>query len=255
MRIINSLTEGFKVALKALSINKIRSILTALCIIIGITMVTVVDAVTTGMDAEFDKSMAMLGTNVVYVEKWPWDGGNQEWWEIANRQEMKMEYAAFLSERSNLASAVFVSANRSVTVRYKDKEAESVGINGTTPNALEIQGLNIESGRMFTEEEARSGSNVAVIGKSLEEALFDRQSALGKQIRIRGKRFTVIGVLEKQGNFLGMGDNDNRAMIPIRSYGYIFGLRYGLQIGVKFPSEEAALDGAYEIEGLMRRVR
>jgi len=255
MRIINSLLEGFKVALKALSINKVRSILTALCIIIGITMVTVVDAVTTGMDAEFDKSMAMLGTNVVYVEKWPWDGGDQEWWEIANRQEMKMEYANFLSERSTLASAVSVSANRSVTVRYKDKEAENVGINGTTPNALEIQGLNIESGRMFTEEEARSGSNVAVIGKSLEEALFENQSALGKQIRIRGKRFTVIGTLEKQGNFLGIDDSDNRAMIPIRSYGYIFGLRYGLQIGVKFPNEVAALDGAYEIEGLMRRVR
>src|SRR5690554_5515222 len=255
MRIINSLLEGFKVALKALSINKVRSILTALCIIIGITMVTVVDAVTTGMDAEFDKSMAMLGTNVVYVEKWPWDGGDQEWWEIANRQEMKMEYANFLSERSTLASAVSVSANRSVTVRYKDKEAENVGINGTTPNALEIQGLNIESGRMFTEEEARSGSNVAVIGKSLEEALFENQSALGKQIRIRGKRFTVIGTLEKQGNFLGIDDSDNRAMIPIRSYGYIFGLRYGLQIGVKFPNEAAALDGAYEIEGLMRRVR
>lgn len=255
MRIINSLLEGFKVALKALSINKIRSILTALCIIIGITMVTVVDAVTTGMDAEFDKSMAMLGTNVVYVEKWPWDGGNQEWWEIANRQEMKMEYATFISERSTLASAVSVSANRNVTVRYKDKVAERVGINGTTHNALEIQGLNIESGRMFTEEEARNGSNVAVIGKSLEEALFEHQSALGKQIRIRGKRFIVIGVLEKQGNFLGIEDTDNRAMIPIRSFGYIFGLRYGLQIGVKFPNEAAALDGEYEIEGLMRSIR
>ena len=77
MRLFNSLYEGMKVALKALSINKLRSFLTALCIIIGITMVTVVDAVTTGMDETFDQSMAMLGKNVVYVDKWPWDGGDK----------------------------------------------------------------------------------------------------------------------------------------------------------------------------------
>ena len=68
MRFINSLFEGLRVALRALRINKVRSILTALCIIIGITMVTVVDSVTTGMDESFENSMAMLGQNVIYVE-------------------------------------------------------------------------------------------------------------------------------------------------------------------------------------------
>ena len=91
MRFLNSLTEGIKIAFLALSINKTRSFLTALCIIIGITMVTVVDAVTTGMDETFDSSMAMLGTNVVYIEKWPWDD-DVEWWEIAGRKEMQIDY-------------------------------------------------------------------------------------------------------------------------------------------------------------------
>ncbi len=255
MRLFNSLYEGAKVALKALSINKLRSFLTALCIIIGITMVTVVDAVTTGMDETFDQSMAMLGKNVVYVEKWPWGGGDQEWWEIANRKEMKMDYVSFLSERMTLASDVTASAGRRATIRYVDQIAEGVQVNGATANFLAIQGLNIESGRMYTEEEARSASNVVIIGKSLEEALFENQSALGKQLRIAGKKFTVIGVIEKQGSFLGIGDSDNRAIIPIKSYGIIYGLRYGIQIGVKFPSEAAAIDGEYELEGLMRRVR
>lgn len=100
MRFLFSIIEGLKVALKALSINKIRSTLTALCIIIGITMVTVVDAVTTGMDESFENSMAMLGRNVIYIQKWPWNG-DQDWWEIIGRKEMDIDYADFLEEEVN----------------------------------------------------------------------------------------------------------------------------------------------------------
>ncbi len=254
MRFINSLIEGVKVALRALAINKVRSFLTALCIIIGITMVTVVDSVTTGMDESFDSSMAMLGTNVVYIEKWPWDG-DDDWWVYAGRKEMELEYVDFLEEKSKLASDVAASANRNVSIRYKEKNADNVGINGATSNYLNIQGLNIERGRMFTEQEARSSVKVAVIGQSLQEALFEEEDPLGKEIRLGGQKFTVIGILEKQGSFLGIGDSDNRVIVPIKSYGQIFGLRWGIQIGVKFPNEQAALDGEYEIEGLMRQVR
>ncbi len=254
MRLLNSLIEGLKVALRALAINKVRSVLTALCIIIGITMVTVVDSVTTGMDESFDSSMAMLGTNVVYVEKWPWDG-DEDWWVYAGRKEMELDYVAFLEEKSKLASDVAASANRNVSIRYKEKNADNVGINGATSNYLNIQGLNIERGRMFTEQEARSSVKVAVIGQSLQEALFEEEDPLGKEIRLGGQKFTVIGILEKQGSFLGLGDSDNRVIVPIKSYGQIFGLRWGIQIGVKFPNEQAAIDGEYEIEGLMRQVR
>jgi len=254
MRFLNSLTEGIKIAFLALSINKTRSFLTALCIIIGITMVTVVDAVTTGMDETFDSSMAMLGTNVVYIEKWPWDD-DVEWWEIAGRKEMQIDYVEFLSERSRYASNVSASANRNVNIRFKENNAENVQMSGTTSNHLEVQGLDISSGRMYTEEEVRTAVNVVVIGASLKEALFEEQDALGKQIRIGGQRFTVIGTLEKQGSFLGLGDADNVALIPIFAFSEIYGLRRGIQIGVKFPDEATFLEGEYEIEGLMRQAR
>jgi putative ABC transport system permease protein len=217
-------------------------------------MVTVVDAVTTGMDESFENSMAMLGRNVVYVEKWPWDG-DEEWWEIIGRKEMKLDYVEFLAERTRLATDVAAAANRNVTIRYKDANAEMVGLNGATSNYLNIQGLNIESGRMFTETETRSSAKVAIIGKSLIDALFEETDPLGKEIRMGGQKFIVIGILEKQGSFLGLGDADNRVIIPITTFGQIYGLRSGLQIGVKFPSEEATLDGEFEIEGLMRQVR
>lgn len=254
MRFINSLTEGIKIAFLALSINKLRSFLTALCIIIGITMVTVVDSVTTGMDETFDNSMAMLGTNVIYIDKSPWDD-DQDWWEIAGRKEMELDYVDFLSERSRYASNISASANSNVNIRYKDKNAERVQMSGTTANHLEVQGLDITDGRMYTQEEVRTAVNVVVIGASLNDALFEEQDALGKQIRIGGQRFTVIGVLAKQGSFLGLGDADNVALIPIYAFSEVYGLRRGIQIGVKFPDEAASKEGEYEIEGLMRQAR
>ncbi len=254
MRLLNSVIEGLKVAFKALSINKVRSALTALCIIIGITMVTVVDAVTTGMDENFENSMAMLGRNVIYIQKWPWSG-DQEWWEIIGRKEMDVQYADFLEERSQLASVVAAYTENYVPVRYQDKLIENVGVNGASANYLNIQGLDITSGRMFTENEVRSANKVAIIGVSILDEFFEESDPLGKQIRIGGQKFTVIGVLEKQGNFLGLGDSDNRVIVPINAYGQIYGLRYGVNIGVKFPNEATMLDGEYEIEGLMRQIR
>ncbi|MDR9419326.1 ABC transporter permease [Gracilimonas sp.] len=256
MRIINSFVEGFKIALSALKTNKVRSILTALCIIIGITMVTIVDSVTTGMDITFEKSMAMMGQNVVYVEKWPWGmGGEYKWWEYRNRKEMEMGYVERINDYSRYASTVAASANRNTNVRYKEKTAESVGLTGATSNYLSIQGLNIAQGRMFIQQEIQSGSKVAVIGNTLYESLFEIENPLGKQVRLGGQRFTVVGVLEKQGKFMGLEDTDNRILIPISAYEQIYGLRSGLQIGVQFADQAALREGEYELEGIMRRIR
>jgi putative ABC transport system permease protein len=257
MRFINSFAEGFRIALQALKVNKVRSALTGLCIIIGITMVTIVDSVTTGMDITFEKSMSMIGQNVVYVEKWPWGlGGEYKWWEYRNRKEMEVEYVDQIRESSRLAKHVAASVSRNASVRYQERSAENVGLTGSSANYLEIQGLDIEEGRMFVEQEIRNGSKVAVIGSSLKDALFQFENPIGKRIRIGGQRLTVIGVLEKQGKFLGLEDTDNRVIIPVSAYEHIFGLRNGrIQIGVQFPDQPTLREGEYEIEGIMRRIR
>lgn len=255
-RFLNSTWEGFKISLSALGINKTRSVLTTLCIIIGIVMVTLMNAVSNGMDAEFDKSMAMMGQNVVYVEKQPWGGGpNYKWWEYRNRPEMKLTYVDQIEEASRYASYVSAAAARGTSIRYEDKNAEGVFLAGVTEDYFNTAGLSVDQGRVFTAEEVRSGSKVAVLGATLAERLFEDQNALGKNIRVGGQKFRVIGILEKQGKFLGLADMDRRATVPISAYGQIFGLRSGIQIAVKFPSEQAFEEGQYEIEGIMRRVR
>lgn len=255
-RFINSSWEGLKISLSALGINKTRSFLTTLCIIIGIVMVTLMNAVSNGMDAEFDKSMAMMGQNVVYVEKHPWNRGpDYEWWKYRSRRDIKLDYVEEIRESSRLASAVSASASRGTSIRYNDVSADGVFIAGVTDNYFETAGLGIETGRAFTPEEIQRGAKVTILGATLADNLFDRKNPLGEEVRIGGQRFRVIGLLEKQGKFLGLADMDRRAITPIKAYGQLFSLRSNIQIAVKFPNEEILKEGEYEIEGIMRRVR
>lgn len=255
-RFINSSWEGLKISVSALGINKTRSFLTTLCIIIGIVMVTLMNAVSNGMDAEFDKSMAMMGQNVVYIEKYPWNRGpDYKWWEYRSRRDIKLEYIEDIRESSRLASAVSASASRGGSIRYKDISADGVFIAGVTDKYFDTAGLDIETGRAFSDEEIRRGAKVTILGATLAENLFERENPLDKEIRIGGQRFRVIGILEKQGKFLGLADMDRRAITPIRAYGQIFSLRGDIQIAVKFSDKQTMEEGEYEIEGIMRRIR
>lgn len=255
-KLLNSTWEGLKISLRALSINKTRSVLTTLCIIIGIVMVTLMNAVSNGMDAEFDKSMAMMGQNVIYIEKQPWGGGpDYEWWKYRNRREMKLRYVEQIRKASQLASDVSAVAARGTTIRYGDESANGVFMAGATERYFDTAGLNIETGRVFTSEEVRRGVKVVILGATLAEQFFERENPLGNDIRVGGQEFRVIGILEKQGKFLGLSDMDRRAIAPISAYGQIFGLRNGIQIAVKFPNKQAMEQGEYEVEGIMRRIR
>ncbi|MFH5831191.1 ABC transporter permease [Halalkalibaculum sp. DA384] len=256
-RIANSVWESLKISLRALGINKTRSVLTATCIVIGIVSVTTMSTTIDGIDRSFENSMSMLGQNVIYVEKWPWGLGSGEyrWWEYRNRPDMKIDYADQLEETSRFASAVSASSNRNVTVRFEDTYANGVMLQGATETITQTSTMDIAEGRFFTVEEERTGANVVVMGQSVSDALFDLEYPLGKQVRIAGQRFLVIGLLERQGSFLGLEDIDNQVIIPMSAFQEIYGTRTGVRLIVKFPSEEAQLEGEYEIEGLMRRIR
>jgi len=255
-RFFISLKEGSKIAYHALWANKMRAILTTTCIVIGIVSVTAMNTISDGIDRSFENSMDMLGRNVVFVEKWPWGfGGEYKWWEYRNRQEMQLSYVEELRRLTPSASAVSASANRNTTIRYQDRIVDRAGLNGATASYFQTAGLNIEDGRAFNDEDVQRAARVVVIGGSIVDALFPDVDPIGKQVRIQGQRFLVIGVLERQGNFLGLEDTDNRIVIPISSYGTIYSLRSGIQLSVQFPNEETLIDGEYEVIGAMRQIR
>ncbi len=255
-RILISLIEGTKIAITAIWTNKTRAILTTTCIVIGIVSVTAMNTISDGIDRSFEESMDMLGRNVVFVEKWPWGfGGEYKWWEYRNRREMQLSYVEDLRRFTPSATEVSASANRRSNIRYQDKVIESVDLNGATANYFQTSGLNIEDGRAFNDYDQQRAAKVAVIGGSVVDALFESEDPIGKQIRLQGQRFLVIGTLERQGNFLGLEDTDNRIVIPINAYGTLYGLRSGIQLSVQFANEEDMVDGEYEVIGAMRQIR
>ncbi|MDX1637895.1 MAG: ABC transporter permease [Balneolaceae bacterium] len=256
-RVAGSIWEGLKISTKALGTNKTRSILTATCIVIGIVSVTTMSTTIDGIDRSFEKSMSMLGQNVIYVEKWPWGLGSGEyrWWEYRNRPDMKISYVEQLEERSRFAEAVSASANRSATVRYGDKYTEGITLQGATQSITRTGTMDIEEGRFFTAEEERTGANVVVMGQNVSDALFEFEYPPGKEVQIAGRRFLVIGLLERQGSFLGLEDIDNQVIIPMTALQELYGTRTDVRLTVKFPDEAAQAEGEYEVEGLMRQIR
>lgn len=256
MRILFSLWEGCKLAFLAIYQNKMRSVLTMFGIVIGILSVTTMSTVIDGIDRGFSNSMKMLGQNVVYIEKWPWSfGPSYKWWLYINRPEMKREYAEQIVEMSRYASAASASSGRGEKVRYKDKYIDGVSIQGVTVSYRQTNDVELTDGRFFTGEEDRLLRNVCVIGSEVAENLFTNEYPLDKEVRYGGQNYLVIGVLAKQGSFLGLESFDNQIIMPFGTYQKFFGARRGVQIAVKFANEDDLKKGQFELEGIMRRIR
>ena len=256
MRLYRSFAEGSRIAWTSLWANKMRAGLTTFGIVIGIVSVTTMSTLIDGVDRGFERSISMLGTHVLYVQKWPWSfGPDYNWWDYINRREMELAYAERLEELSSTASAVSASMYATELIRYESQSVSDASLRGVTPQYMQTAAVELDRGRFFTEDEYRSGRNIAVLGTGVAETLFGEREPIGRSIRIGGLRYDVIGVLTKQGNFMGMESFDKQVIIPATSFGRQYGFRRFLQIQVKFESEALLNEGVHEIEGLMRRIR
>ena len=246
------LLENFKISLSAVFANKTRSILTALGIIIGISSVTLMGTLISGLDRSFESSMSWLGKDILYVSRYEWFS-DMDWWEVRNRPKMLPEYVGKIKERSNYAIAVAPVMQRGASLSYEDKETRTE-IFGTNEEYMATISTDIEHGRFFTRNEDRSGSRVVVIGNGISEAFFGDQDPIGQYIKIDKMKFRVIGVLEKQGKFLGLFSVDKQAILPFGAYKRIFSRRGWMRLSVKVPPDKLE-EGLDEITSVMRHIR
>ena len=149
--------------------------------------------------------------------------------------------------------AVAPVMQRGASLSYKDKETRTE-IFGTNEDYMETISTNIASGRFFTNNEDRSGSRVTVIGDGIKEAFFGDQDPIGQYIKIDEMKFRVIGVLEKQGKFLGLFSVDKQAILPFGAYKRIFSRRGWMRLSVKVPPDKLE-EGLDEITSVMRHIR
>ena len=244
--------ENLFISLSAVFANKTRSILTALGIIIGVFSVTMMGTLISGLDKTFESSMSMLGRDILYISRYEWFG-DMEWWEVRNRPRMRTEYVEKVKERSKYALAVAPVMQRGASLSYGEKETRTE-IFGTNEDYMKTITANIVEGRFFSQNEDRSGSRVTIIGFGIKEAFFGEEDPIGKYIKIDNEKFRVIGVLEKQGKFLGLFSTDKQAILPIGAYNRVFSKRGWMRLSIKIP-EEKIEEGLDEIYSVMRHIR
>jgi putative ABC transport system permease protein len=247
--------EGLLIAFRAIRTNKIRSVLTTLGIVIGIVSVTLMATAIEGVNRAFDKSAAAFGTDVMYVQKFPWVSGD-DWETFRNRRDMKVEYADQLERQASLLSAVAPVIGTRRSLKYNDKEMEGALITGTTSAYISASGNTEVDGRFFSDEESNGGRPVCAIGATVAENLFPNEDPIGKTIRVAGHPYTVLGIFEKQGGLFGAFTSDTRVFIPIHSFQSNFGgRRRDVTIQARAQGMNVLEDAKIEIEGILRKLR
>ena len=226
--------------------------MTALGIVIGVLSVTLMGTLISGLDRSFENSMSWLGKDILYISRYEWFG-DMEWWEVRNRPRMRPEYVEKIHKRSKYALAVCPVMQRGASLSYEDKETRTE-IFGTNEEYMETISTDIEQGRFFTASEDKSGSRVTIIGHGIKEAFFGDENPIGKYIKIDNLKFRVIGVLEKQGKFLGLFSVDKQAVLPLGAFKRIFSKRGWMRLSVKVPEDKIS-EGIDEISGVMRQIR
>jgi putative ABC transport system permease protein len=239
--------------------HKMRSALTALGVIIGIIAVTLMGSAIGGIEVGFERSLSVIGDDLLYVEKWPWHHVD-DWWNYRNRRTMSVRYAEDLKRiirdtpNSELLTAVpTIQTVRGV--RYADNEVKGVFTQGTTDEFLVTSTASFHEGRFFNEAESRGGRNVVVLGYDVADALFPNESPLEKTVMIDGTPFRVIGVYAKQGTFLGLFSFDTYAVVPLQAFMKAFSSRLDTSIRVKVRDKDRLEIARGELTGAMRRVR
>ncbi|MCJ7801566.1 MAG: ABC transporter permease [Candidatus Marinimicrobia bacterium] len=245
--------ENIRIAVSAIFSSKLRSFLTALGIIIGVLAVTLMGTLISGLDKSFEKSMSMLGKDVFFISKFEWFG-NQDYWELRNRPEIKPEYAEKLVEQGKYVIAASSQSFRMSEMSRDEKNITGVSIVGTTTDYMQTSNTTIEKGRFITQGENNSGSRVAVIGYDVAEELFENFDPIGEDVKIGPYKFRVVGIIEKQGKFLGLQSMDNQAIIPLGTFQRLFSRRGHSRMAVKVDKNNME-EAEYELRSIMRRLR
>jgi putative ABC transport system permease protein len=256
MNLLAELKEGLGISWAAIRANKMRSILTTLGIVIGVVTVTLMGTAITGLDRAFLRNISVIGADVFFVERFEWFiSSHEEWMKMQKRPRITLAQVEALKQELTMARAVAPATDDEETVRYKKRSSSSVHIIGTTDQYVNTTSVGLAQGRFMTPGEAAGGRPVCIIGSEVASHLFQREPPLGNRVRIGDASFEVIGVLDKQGTFLGMFSLDNQVIVPLPQFTAHFWSNPDYEIQVKV-RELAQLDEAKEeLRLAMRRVR
>jgi putative ABC transport system permease protein len=218
------LGESLQFALNALRNNKLRTLLSLLGVTIGIFSIIAVLAAVDSMDRKIKEDLSDMDMNTIYLMKFSFGPSEVPRWK--REQFPNVTYEEFENLKKSVNGVDKMSFNmftRNETIKYEDKTVNSIRVKPSTNEFFDIESFKIESGRLFNESESNSGSAVIVIGSEVAEGLFGNSNPLGKRIRLYGQKFTVIGVLKKQGQGMFGDSNDVAVFFPVNFLRRMYG--------------------------------
>lgn len=248
------ITESVKIALSSIGSNKVRSSLAALGVVVGISVVILMGWALSALDAALDDTINLMGEDVVYIDKFDWSG-SVKWEEVRQRKDITLKQAQEVVEKAKTpVLATYALGSRSVTVKYQDNSISSASCSGVLSNYANTPTGEVEFGRFFSDFEANLGTKVVVIGYNINKTLFPNNDAIGKEVKVNGRRFKIVGVNKKQSTMM-MDFLDNIVYIPLRSFYKIFGSDQSYTITLRAGSPDKIPEMKAEVEGLMRSIR
>lgn len=252
------LKEAILMALSSLRQNKLRSFLTILGVMIGVSSVIGLASVINGLNGAIEQEIEQFGsTAIIDIDRFPPD---TEWDDLTDEERRRpyMKVGEALAIRENCPSIDGVAPMNHYwqpggnIVKYKNRKAMRVEYIGTWPDFLKVKAKDMAEGRFISEVDVHQSGWVCVIGQSIANTLFEHQSGLGERVRINGREFTVVGVFEKIESNFGNERENNLVAIPLSTYEKIHPDDEALSLAVRAASPELLEQAKEEVINALR---
>jgi putative ABC transport system permease protein len=249
------LKEAFKLALQSLWANKLRSVLTLIGVVIGVSSVIAVITLTNGVNKYVATKVFTYGADVFTLSKQsPVIFSYEQWEKFQKRKKLTLDDYKAINDECKNCQSVGALLSTSGKVVYSNHSSDNTNIRGWTWNMPAISNLNIVLGRSFVPADDQYSSRVAIIGYDIVDNLMPNGDPIGKEIRVDGEPYTVIGVGERQGKTLGQSQ-DNYVAVPITAYQHTYGTNDSVTIYAKAGSVGPQLDRAMDEARVLLRSR
>ncbi len=255
-RVLGEAGEAVRIAVGALVGARLRTFLTTLGIVIGVTTVIAIVAIIQGLNTSFERQIQFLGANTLYVDKWKWLNVEGDWWLYRNRRKIGTAELQAVQRESQIALATAPMTGAPAPVARGTKELTGVFVRGTSEEYLTANGGGVQAGRFLVASDVELARPSVVLGMDVADQLFPGETVeqmVGQRVLVAGRAFTVVGLLERQGKFLGMA-LDNIVLVPLSTFGRIFGTQRNIVLAVAAPPGKVpALED--ELTAILRRAR